>query len=187
MQEQGNNPISLRLPDWLNMYQALAWVSYRNVEFSAKADADTVMAEHLWPSMEALAGRADLTSALQDKRLVAEGARPGSDWEEVPSAQWNRIDVAPRDPDRHQPYEMIRVSRANLLNVFPPSATARASHAENVIWCTEWMAGGNGKGMDKAWPSFTCEPSHKGISRDSFRLAWNEAKGKKVRTRPFTR
>jgi len=187
MPEERDNPTSLCLPDWLTMHQALAWVSYRNAEFAANADADSMMAEHLWPSMEARAWRADLASALQNKRIVAEGARRGGDWEEVPSAQWHRMDIAPRDPERHQPYEMIRVSRANLLSVFPPPAAPRASHEENVIWCTKWMAGGNGKGMDKAWPSFTREPSHKGISRDSFRLAWNEAKGRKGPTRPVTR
>lgn len=179
MKEQRDETDSERLPDWLNMHQALAWVSFRDVELTSRSDPDALMAEHLWPSMERLAGRADLSLALQDKRLVAQGARRGEDWEEVPSAQWVLLDVAPRDPSRQKPYEMIRVARIDLLRAFPPRKTARASYVENVDWCAKWIASGNGNGMDKAWQSFTLKPQNKGISRDSFRLAWNEAKGRK--------
>lgn len=168
----------MRLPDWLNMHQALAWASWRNVEFAVNADPDAIMAEHLWPSMEVLGGRADLVSALQEKRLVAQGARRGGDWETIPSAQWQHLAVAPRDASRHQPYEMIRVSSAALLGVFPPLAVTRASYADNVAWCRAWIVSGKGNGMDNAWPSFASEPQHKGTSRENFRQAWNEAKGK---------
>jgi hypothetical protein len=181
MNGKRSNLMAVRLPDWLDMHQALAWASFRDMEFAARANPDTLTAEHLWPSMIRIAGRADLALALQDMRLVAQGARRAGDWETIPSAQWQRLDIAPRDSCRHEPYEMIRVAQADLLKVFPPLALARATYVENVAWCEEWMASGKGNGMDKAWPSFTRELQHEGTSRDSFRLAWNEAKGKKVR------
>ncbi len=181
MIEERNETEGAHLPDWLNMHQALAWARYRSVEFAVGAHPDTLMAQLLWPKMEALAGRLELASALREKRLVAEGAREGGEWETIPSAQWHRLDVAPRDACRHEPYELIRVACAALLTVFPPMAVARASHAANVAWCERWIKDGRGNGMDKTWPSFASELEHKGTSRENFREAWNEAKGKKPR------
>lgn len=171
-----------QLPAWLDMHQALAWVRFRDVAVAIKANPDTLMAENLWPTMVRHDGRREFQAALKDGRLSAEGARPNEEWVPIPSPQWQRLEVAPRDPSRTAPYEFIRVARSSLLSAFPPLPARRASYIENVAWCSKWIAEGKGTGMDKAWPAFTREPEHKGISRENFRLAWNEAKGRKPRS-----
>ncbi len=169
------------LPDWLDMQQALAWVRYRDADFAIGADYDALSAAVLWPNgRDVIAGRNEFLSALQRRELVAEGALRGCEWAAIPSPEWSTLDVAPRDPARHAPYEQVRIARNELLKAFPPLKEKRASHSEAVEWCRRWIESGNGNGMDKAWPRFRTEPEHTGLSRESMRLAWNEAKGKKA-------
>ncbi len=52
-----------------------------------------------------------------------------------------------------------------------------ASNDQVIQWCRDWIANGNGSGMDNAWNSFKTIPAHSGLSRDdSFRPAWRTAK-----------
>ena len=171
--------INLLLPEHMNMHQALAWVRYRDANFASIVDPDALYAALLWPGdRKPIAGRDDLLSALASSKLVAEGELPGSEWEAIPSPQWAKLDVAPRNPARHAPYEQILVSRNQLLKVFPTPKVVRASHAQAVSRCRRWIDEGKGNGSDKAWPFFKDDPQHIGLSRETFRQAWNEAKGK---------
>jgi hypothetical protein len=76
-------------------------------------------------------------------------------------------------------YHSIEVFREALLTEFPPPPVVRLTHQEVVDWCKNWIAAGNGNGGDKAWPDFENHPRRMGLARESFRSAWNEAKGLK--------
>ncbi len=78
----------------------------------------------------------------------------------------------------------VKVNRVDLLNHFPPNSRKRRkavipTHEDVVDWCRDWIAGGKGSGMDKAWNVFKLNPAHRGLSRDeAFRPAWRDAKTK---------
>lgn len=102
------------------MRQALAWVRYRDRAFALSADADALFAEQLFGVREPVAGRAELQAALREGRIAARGARPESEWETIPSAQWLELDIASRDASRHRPYLHVQIRCSDLLRVFPP-------------------------------------------------------------------
>lgn len=109
------------LPEFLDMHQALAWVRYRDPEFTLSADPDGLWAEKLYGSRHALAGLTELRCALVDGRLIAFGARAGEDWIAIASPDWLTLDIAPRDLARLHPFRAVRLKRDDLLNVFPRS------------------------------------------------------------------
>lgn len=121
----------------------------------------------------------DALAALQSGQLVAYGAKGDDLFGLIPPIEWTHLEIAPLQPERHYPYSLIQFARSDVLSVFPPTETARMSHAEVVQWCEAWIAEGHGNGMDKAWAAFKMLPGAVGLSRDdSFRPAWREAKTK---------
>lgn len=121
------------LPEYLDMHQALAWVRFRDMSFVRDADADVLFAEKLWGAREPVGDHADLKAALASGRLIAFGAKPEEEWQAIPSPQWAKLDVAPRDPSRHAPYEFIRLRSADLTKLFlPVGATATDEDAPLV-------------------------------------------------------
>lgn len=115
------------LPEYLDMHQALAWVRFRDVSFVRAADPDALFAEKLWGAREPVGDHADLKAALVSKRLIAFGAKPEEEWQVVPSSQWVKLDIAPRNPSRHAPYEFIQLQSADLTKLFPASGGTATS------------------------------------------------------------
>lgn len=73
----------------------------------------------------------------------------------------------------------VTVDREQLLEHFPAKVPPRPTHEQVVAWCRNWIDTGKGNGEDKAWPVFTADTRHKGLSRENcFRPAWREAKTK---------
>ena len=111
--------LAANLPGRLDMHQALAWVRYRDVQFAASADADSLEAETLFGSRPLLAGREELKAALVSGVVHALGAKQGAEWCVIPAPEWLKLDIAPRDPDRTWPYLAITLKRDDLLRAFP--------------------------------------------------------------------
>jgi len=163
----------------MSMYQALAWVSFRDPQKAKNADQGSTAADRLYSEEKMSSGYHQLLQALKDKRIIAEGAKPEGDWEPIPSASWEDLLVAPSNPQHHSPYKRIRVSALDLLRCFPPSAVSPMTHDEIVVWCRAWINEGKGNGMDRAWDAFKALPEAQGLSRDDvFRPAWRDAKTK---------
>lgn len=107
------------LPEFLELHQALAWVRYRDAEFTLSANADSLWAEKLYGSRVLQGGQQDLRQVLVSGRMVAWGAKPGEPWIDIPPPDWLELDIAPRDPARLKPYRAIRLKRDDLLKAFP--------------------------------------------------------------------
>lgn len=156
------------LPPWLNPYQLVAWVQYRDVAIVAKADTfNGLAARHMYETEPQVGSVVDLERALQEGRLTSYGlTKSGETFAPIPAVEWTRIALAPLDTARQHPYLHIQVKRDDALAVFPRSeassghvsvsATSTAG-AENE--CRKWLAG-----------EFAAD-SEKRRSKDNFRQA----------------
>jgi hypothetical protein len=113
------HPDSPALDEHLDLYQALAWVRFRNVEFAANATHETLSAEKFGGKREPVAGYRELQSALRTRQLIARGEMPSGEWEPIPSPKWEVLDIAPLDFSRNAPYVTIKLASADLLLLFP--------------------------------------------------------------------
>jgi hypothetical protein len=74
-------------------------------------------------------------------------------------------------------YLGVEVRRDDVMGAFAPTPSPRLTYEQVIEWCRDWIAEGNGTGMDGAWIAFHADPAHAGFSRDDvFRPAWKEAK-----------
>ncbi len=85
------------------------------------------------------------------------------------------------DLEGAEPLFSIRVAASASYEgpIQPVIEEQRFTYEEVVSWSREWLDGGRGNGMDKAWLAFKKLSRAKGCARDTvFRPAWNEAKTK---------
>lgn len=138
--------------------------------------------DHLLSTSTALTERIDPIKFHDFARfdVIEDTLRYGTGLTWIRSHNSSELSVSKR-PDA---YIEVKVSRVDLLNHFPAiSRQGRKatipSHEDVVDWCRNWIAGGKGSGMDKAWNVFKLNPAHRGLSRDeAFRPAWRDAKTK---------
>lgn len=109
-----------QLPTWLNPYQLMAWVRYRDVPLARQTETATQLAAlTFYDGRKIKAGEKDVTTALQESRLVAYGAKPGQDFVPIPAIEWTRLRIAPQSPHRFHPYVQVSVRAADVLKIFP--------------------------------------------------------------------
>ena len=156
---------------------------------AALSDGDsTQLPEHLMRYVES---NRSIWRALRDGTLASYVAPNGGPALAIPRLYWNK-----RNPELVDSiFEGVPTS--DLGAGYPVLLSRRAfeswraaqsvhelpildqppSHEDNVKWCCDWIAAGNGNGMDRAWDAFKIVPAHNGLSRDdAFRPAWRSAK-----------
>lgn len=115
----------VELPPWLNMYQLVAWVQYRDLSIVAKADSwNGLAAQHTYGSEQQVGKIVDLERALQEGRLVAFGLKRGEVFAPIPAVEWTRIRLTPFDLAHQHPYIFIQVKREDALAIFPAGMSA---------------------------------------------------------------
>ena len=109
------------LPIWLNPYQLVAWVQYRDLHVVAKAsDWNGLAAQHMYGDDPKVGTVAEVEGALQEGRLIAQGyPKNGDSFAPIPAVEWSRIALAPRDLYRQHPYLRIQFDRRDVLAIFP--------------------------------------------------------------------
>ena len=109
------------LPPWLNPYQLVAWVQYRDLAMVAKAKTfNGLAAQHMYGTESRVGSIVDLERALQEGRLTAHGlTNSGETFVPIPAVEWTRVRLAPLDLARQHPYVRIQVKREDALALFP--------------------------------------------------------------------
>ena len=109
------------LPPWLNPYQLVAWVQYRDLIIVAKADTwNGLAAQHMYGTEPQNGRVVDLERALQEGLLTSYGLTKSSEtFAPIPTVEWTRIALAPLDTARQHPYLHIKVKRDDALAHFP--------------------------------------------------------------------
>lgn len=110
------------LPAWLNPYQLVAWVRYRDAELVASAStANGLSALTFYSDAPKIGSVTELESALQEGRLIVFGAKKDESFAQIPAVEWTSLAIAPRDLARQHPYLQIQAKREDALRVFPAS------------------------------------------------------------------
>lgn len=137
-------PLGL-IPQWLNLYQAAAWVCFRTQRAMVTLDrASLLHAEIRYSGVAEVETLDDFEAALRSGRPVATGrlAEAGS-YEEIPAETWSSFPAAALYPDDAAPYRDIRMRRDVLFAVFPTLETlakqskrpvTTASNAFAALW-----------------------------------------------------
>lgn len=113
--------LPVKLPVWPNIYQALAWVTWRDEALAAGlTDVNANAAERSYGKRACVGGHADLEAVLQGGRLVAYGSRPSGVVEAIPAYQWTQIALVPFDSHHRYQYDRFIVAKDTLLELFPP-------------------------------------------------------------------
>lgn len=118
---QPEQPANRALPPWLDPYELVAWVKYRNIAIVAKATAKGwwgLAGQDVFGKSKA-GNTADLLQALQCGKLPAQGQKRDQAFKPIPAVEWTRIMLAPLDLSRQLPYELIRFKRGDVLRIFP--------------------------------------------------------------------
>lgn len=115
------NSIEKELPPWLNPFQLVAWVRYRDPSIAGEADTHTnLAAKTFFPTGDIVGSAEEALEALQAGQLRSYGAEPHSKMTEIEAVEWTRIALAPLDLSRQHPYEEIRFKREDVVASFPP-------------------------------------------------------------------
>lgn len=116
------------LPPWLNPYELVAWVQYRDIGVVGKAsDWNGLAAQHFYGEEPATGSVADVDQALQEGRLIANGLKAGETFAPVPAVEWTRIRLAPLDPSRQHPYVSIQFKLEEVVALFPAVGTEQTT------------------------------------------------------------
>lgn len=120
-QIENENSIENELPPWLNPFQLVAWVRYRDPCTAEEADTHTnLAAKTFFPTGDIVGSAEEALEALQAGQLRSYGAESHSKMTEIEAVEWTRIALAPLDPSRQHPYEEIRFKREDVVASFPP-------------------------------------------------------------------
>ncbi|MBH1944988.1 hypothetical protein I5L01_12230 [Erythrobacter sp. YJ-T3-07] len=124
--------VAAKLPAWLNPFQLVAWVRFRDVAIAEEADTHTKLAANtFYRTVDKVGSEAEALDALQAGQLRSFGAEPHSKMDEIEPFEWTRIALAPLDPSRQHPYENIRFKREDVVALFPPLECGSASGEES--------------------------------------------------------
>lgn len=109
------------LPAWLNPYQLVAWVQYRDLHVVSKAAGwNGLAAQHMYGTEPQIGTVLEVEGALQEGRLIAQGyPKNGDAFAPIPAVEWSRIALAPLEQSRQHPYVRIQFSRRDVLALFP--------------------------------------------------------------------
>lgn len=136
---KNGNEEAAKLPLWLNPFQLVAWVQYRDATIAEEADTHTNLAAKTFFRTVGIVGdKEEALEALQAGQLKSYGAELQGKMTEIEAIEWTRIDLAPLEPSRQHPYTSIRFNRDDVVAVFPPTegrgdAESNARGARAVI------------------------------------------------------
>lgn len=189
--------------EWWTWPEALTWIACRDFNdlatlkcwaefFSEGSDADFIVRGQYQIARMACDARPEglersLLVAIEQGRVATVGRKtPAGTLVALEAVEWRGGKASPADGTMQLitaggASEIwafdIGVHREGLLVEFPPPPRSKPTHEQVVEWCLAWIRGGNGNGMEGAWPAFTADPRNKGLARDNvFRPAWNEAR-----------
>jgi hypothetical protein len=139
-----------KLPVWPNMFQAEAWVVYRDESFAAGIDSWNTSTVHSWYGAKEsdaprVVGRPnELTDALKSAKIVGYGIRKGSSGlhEEIAAIDWHEIRPTALELDRN-PFHSLKVKRDVLFAFWP------ALNSQVLIAKSELICGDKGSVSDK--------------------------------------
>jgi len=189
--------------EWWTWPETLTWIAGRDFHdlatlkcwaefFSEENDADFIVRGQYHIALMACDAKAkglerSLFVAIEQGRVATVGRRtPAGSLVALEALEWRGGKASPirgtiqlitaGEPSETCAYD-IGVHREGLLIEFPPRRPSMPTHGDVVEWCLVWIRSGNGNGEGNAWPAFTADPKHKGLTRDNvFRPAWKEAK-----------
>jgi len=106
-----------QLPQFLNMYQAKAWVLYRDYSIIERSKDWWAFEDY---SREKVGTEEQLGQALLSGALIAYGKRNGSEtFESISPIDWEDMEIAPtKEP---WPFKLRRVKSVELEKIFPPT------------------------------------------------------------------
>ena len=110
-----------KLPTWLNMYQAAAWVVFRTDRAMVTIDRSSLLhCEIRFPGLEQINSLDEFEVALQAGCPVAQGSHGNSgETAPVPKSAWTSMSAAPLYPDNDAFYQDIVMRRDILVSAFP--------------------------------------------------------------------
>lgn len=82
----------------------------------------------------------------------------------------------PVNARRYREQVYLFLDRAELGLAMARLTKRSVAFEEVRDWCHQWISEGRGNGMDPAWKVLKGEPRFRGVSRNFFRDAWNDAK-----------
>jgi len=140
-----------QLPAWLNPYQLMAWLRYRDAALAQKTETATQLAAlTFYDDREIIAGEEEVATALQEGRLTAYGAKAEEDFAPIPPIEWTRFRVAPQNPKRLWPYVAVQFPSSDVQAQFPsPAEQGDVQISSNVkpitakksaeVHCRAWL------------------------------------------------
>lgn len=116
--------MTINLPFWLNPYQLIAWVRYRDPAIVMKAtNWQGLSSLTLYEEYPHFGSVVDIERALQEGQIIAQGQRPDEAFAPIHPVEWMRIALGPLDLSKQQPYANIQFKREHILAIFPPIAS----------------------------------------------------------------
>lgn len=114
-----------KLPTWLNMFQAAAWVVFRTDRAMVMLDRSSLLhCEIRFSDVEQIGSLDEFEVALRAGCPVAEGSHGNSgEIAPVPRSAWTSMSAAPLHPDNHAFYRDIAMRRDILVSAFPKRET----------------------------------------------------------------
>lgn len=114
-----------KVPTWLNMFQAAAWVVFRTDRAMVMLDRSSLLhCEIRFSDVEQIGSLDEFEVALRAGRPVAEGSHGNSgEIAPVPQSAWTSMSAAPLHPDNDAFYRDIAMRRDILVSAFPKRET----------------------------------------------------------------